>query len=571
VTKNVRPDVRQIQPREMLAIDSATIRARPEGFFWLWSPPARQTERNGSVAVVHVRGPLEHHDDGWGDSYDAICKRVEKALQGQDVVDSWTREQSWRSSPQPPECPDATPPSSVVLCIDSPGGVVAGLNETVAKLAKTARAAGIPLVAYVDEMAASAAYALACSCSEIVCPRSAILGSVGVISTMVDQTAADAEAGLRFVTITSGDRKADGHPHVPIEDEAIAAERSRVMQLAGQFWEIVAKSRGLSLEKIEGFQAAIFLGREAKKAGLADRVQGWDALLKRLNGLDNPEGTSSASDGTNNVSPSGERMNITALIKRTEAKIAAEKDPAKLSALYANLASYKKTEKHVEHTKTEEEEGEEDDADEAEEAKGNETDRGDDEKDDEDDDEDDDDAKKSKKAKSESEAGDDKKAMLAVYRAASEATGKSGRSVVGAIAALVAEAKQVPALRERVASIEAREKAAEKDNLIGRAKAERRITPAEAKTLASKKLDFVQGFLDMRPNALVATEDGELRVPSGKEHADLSADALKQIDQAMAAMPDGTTKEAKEAMKAKLLENARKAIAETNGAAVGRH
>ncbi|MGA7202274.1 MAG: S49 family peptidase, partial [Candidatus Cybelea sp.] len=429
--------------------------------------------------------------------------RVERALAGTDAADAWQRDQSWRSKPEPPECPEPDPPKALVLRIDSPGGVVSGLNEAVAKMQKLAAKSGVKLVAYVDEMAASAAYAVACACAEVVCPRSAILGSIGVISTMVDQTAAEAEMGLKFVTITSGDRKADGHPHVPIEDDAVAAERARVMELAGQFWEIVSEARGLPISKVEGFQAGIFLGREAKKARLADRVQGWDSLLKRLeaeSGLDKNSQTSSTSSNgvTGNVSPRSPRMTALAkLIADTKAKIAKEDDPDKLAALASSLASYKKTEKHVEHVKTEEDDGEEDE--EEEEAKGNETDRGDDPEDDEDDD-----AKKSKKASGKSADEEEAKAMLAVYRAATKATGKTGRSVVGAITALIEEAKAVPALRERVAKIEQRDRKAERENLLARAKAERRISPAEAKTLATKKIDFVKSYLEMRPNAIVA-------------------------------------------------------------------
>lgn len=301
-------------------------------------------------------------------------------------------------------------------------------------------------------------------------------------------------------------------------------------------------------------------------------------------------------------------MDLAALIKKTKAAIATEEDPAKLAALAADLAAYKKTEKHVEHTKTEEGDDEEDEEEEeaAAGAKGNETDRNDDEEDDEEDD----DAKKTKKAKalvkktkaaiqsetdpvkiaalksklatyramveltatSAAPAGaPDQKAMLAVYQAACEATGKTGKQVAGALAALVAEAKELPELRKRVAKIEQDKRIDKRDSLIATAKAERRITRHEAKTLASKKLDFVQDFLDMRPNALVATDEGELLKPSGKENADLPPFALAEINSALAALPEATTKEAREAMREKLIANARKAIAETNGAAVGRH
>jgi ClpP class serine protease len=456
--------------------------------------------------------------------------------------------------------------------------VVAGLNESVRKLRRCALDAGIPLKAYVDEMAASAAYAIACACDEIVCPRSAILGSVGVISTMVDQTAADEEAGLRFVTITSGNRKADGHPHVPIEDDAVAAERSRVMTLAGEFFQLVSESRELSVDQIRGFQAGIFLGRAARKAGLADAVMGWDAYLEKL-GLDNGKPSKSPSPVSPTRQPALGDAKMNKQIDRLKAQIAKEKDPAKLAALATQLAGYKKTEKHVEHVKTEEEDDEEE-SEESEEAKGNETDRSDEPEDDEekDDEEEDDEEseesekKSTKKSSKKSEEQEEAKAMRAVYKAACQATGKSGKRVAGALAALLAEAREMPALRSRVARIEKNERKAKREGMVESAKAQRRITPHEAKVLASKSLEFVTDYLAMRPNAIVSGHDDELLVPSGKEHADLPSSAMQEIDRAVAAQyPDGAAPEKRELFKAKLVENARKAIAEMNGAAVGRH
>ena len=64
-------------------------------------PPNR---RIGTTAIVSVRGPLAHHRDPFFDSYEAVRGRVADAI--------------------------AARPSMVVLDIDSPGGLVAGMLET---------------------------------------------------------------------------------------------------------------------------------------------------------------------------------------------------------------------------------------------------------------------------------------------------------------------------------------------------------------------------------------------------------------------------------------------------------
>jgi ClpP class serine protease len=258
---------RVIARGELLAVSSDVVQEDRGAFFWLFAPPTPKNERCGSVMVVRVSGPLDYHDDSGCDSYEAIVCRLKCAFAGKlDEEDTATE-----------------PPSAVVMRIDSPGGAVAGLHETFKTIRKMRRQAGIPLYAYVDEAAYSAAYALSCAADDIIIPRSGFCGSIGVISTLVDQTAADKKAGLRFVILTSGARKADGHVHAPVTDEMIAEEAPRVIQLARQFYKDVRLARGLSLDTIRGFEAKRFLGFEATEAGVAGAVMGWGELMSELN------------------------------------------------------------------------------------------------------------------------------------------------------------------------------------------------------------------------------------------------------------------------------------------------
>ncbi len=521
--------IRRIRPGEPLAIDPKYLRQSRDAFFWLFAAPIQETEyREDGVAVVHVRGPLEHHEDPCADSYDAIRQRAEEAF----------------------ACEDAR---AVVLCVDSPGGVVSGLNECVEALRRCAKSSGKRFVAYVDEMATSAAYALSCACDEIVVPPSAITGSIGVISTMVDVTAADEMMGLRFVTIASGTRKTDGHPHVPISDAAVAAESRRVDKLAMQFFRMVKASRGLPIAKIQAFQAGIFLGKEAVTAGIADAVLSYDELMSTLSdtsiGGSQPKslaqpGTSEPSSvlahrGTPKESPMP--LSLDALIKRTEAAIASEKDKTKLTELAASLGAYKKTKHSIEKHETEEGEEEDD-----EEADGNETDRGDDPDKDEDDDEDDEKksaaapVKKStsKTKKSEEEAedeGDEAEALAALVR---RATGKRGAAAQGALEGLISKAKAADGLASRLEALETARKREARDLVVDRALASNRVTKKEAAILKKKPMAHVEAFLEARPHGLIYTQSEDLPVPQMQNldgSSILPPDLEKQIQQAVAA------------------------------------
>jgi hypothetical protein len=106
--------------------------------------------------------------------------------------------------------------------------------------------------------------------------------------------------------------------------------------------------------------------------------------------------------------------------------------------------------------------------------------------------------------------------------------------------------------------------------MVSTALAERKLSPHEAKTLHTKSIEFVTDFLAMRPNALVSNLDEELSAPSGQEHADLPGWAHADIEAALASM-SGASAESQAAMKTQLVDSARKTLAASNGAAVGRH
>src|ERR1019366_943680 len=151
----------------------------------------------------------------------------------------------------------------------------------------------IPLVAFIDETAAPAGHGLCSGCEEILAPPPAIIGSAGVASTIASQARHDAEDGIDFVLITSGARKADGNPHALIEDDAIAAERGRIEELAAQFFILASDARGISTKKIAALEAGIFLGKttkidDARDVGLVDEIISFDAAMALLDTGETP-------------------------------------------------------------------------------------------------------------------------------------------------------------------------------------------------------------------------------------------------------------------------------------------
>jgi signal peptide peptidase SppA len=243
---------RRYKREGLLALD-------PRACFGLFGAPRRESDAQGNVAVVSIRGPLNHHA-GWFDSYDEILQRVQEALESSAAA--------------------------VVMKFDSPGGDVSGMVETARSLRAKSLAAKKPLIAYVDEQAGSAAYALACAAERIVVPSTGFVGSIGIINMRVDASAAAKQGGVGFYAITSGARKADGHPQIPMTEAELLSTQSMVDSIANTFFELVEELRGVPAEDSRALQARIFHGAAAVKAGLADEVMSFEELLASIASAD---------------------------------------------------------------------------------------------------------------------------------------------------------------------------------------------------------------------------------------------------------------------------------------------
>lgn len=232
------------------------MRADLWGMLFGVEEPGEAFELRGNSAIVSIEGPLTHHAEWFWDSYDAIKGRVTAALE--------------------------SPADFVVLRIDSPGGDVSGCFETVRELRAMAAKAGKRIVSYADGMAASAGYALACAGDLVAVPETGFVGSIGVISTLVDTVQMDRARGLNFAVVASGERKRFGHPNVPLSDAAIANTQTQVDGLAELFFELVSEARGMPAAAVEALEAGVLFGAEAVTAKLADRVCTFDELLEAI-------------------------------------------------------------------------------------------------------------------------------------------------------------------------------------------------------------------------------------------------------------------------------------------------
>jgi capsid assembly protease len=170
----------------------------------------------------------------------------------------------------------------VILDVDSAGGEVGGLFDLVDRISAIRAAGGKPLWAVANESALSAAYAIASAADRVYVTRTGEVGSIGVVAVHVDESGADAKAGLSWAFVFAGERKIDANAHEPLSERARAAIQADVDRLYGELCALIAANRGVSSEAMRATNAAIYRGELAVRAGLADRVGPLDLAIAEM-------------------------------------------------------------------------------------------------------------------------------------------------------------------------------------------------------------------------------------------------------------------------------------------------
>jgi signal peptide peptidase SppA len=261
-------------------ITNAPLYATPSGAFALYEwhieafapavdPSGRgaaapYTVANGGVAILPVRGELVNRssldDAAWGlTSYEGLRSALRMAERDHRV-------------------------RSLVLDIDSPGGELAGATETAAIVSDVATTK--PVVAYINSLAGSAAYAIAAAASEIIATPSATLGSIGVVWLHLDRSKMLSDAGFKPTLLHAGAFKTDGNSLEILGPNA----RARIQALLDGAYELLLTSIGkhrpaLGAAGARATEAGLFMGQAAVGAGLADRVGDLSFALGRAKAL----------------------------------------------------------------------------------------------------------------------------------------------------------------------------------------------------------------------------------------------------------------------------------------------
>jgi serine protease SohB len=171
---------------------------------------------------------------------------------------------------------------AVALAVNSPGGSAVQSSLIARRIRALAGEKKVPVLAFVEDIAASGGYWLATAGDEIFADHSSILGSIGVISAGFGFQDLLERIGVERRVHTAGPRKAMLDPFRPEQPEDIARLVSLQQEIHDNFKAQVRERRGARLkgEEAELFGGEIWTARGALARGLIDGIGELRATLR---------------------------------------------------------------------------------------------------------------------------------------------------------------------------------------------------------------------------------------------------------------------------------------------------
>lgn len=224
------------------------------------SPKTRSVmTETGPATQAAQPGYVPFNEETWfvasGDSLPAVPENTYVFLVWGTLGRGWTSWERWifdaievdelisaiQKTPEGSKC---------VLWFRSPGGIVTGIPETAAALRKLG--AKRQLVAFSDELCASAAEWLACQCGTIYGTPTSDWGSIGVYLAFYDYCAMLEQIGVKLELFRSGQFKGRGLMGLALSDADREQLQAGVMEMFQQFTADVLRNRAIPDEAMQG-------------------------------------------------------------------------------------------------------------------------------------------------------------------------------------------------------------------------------------------------------------------------------------------------------------------------------
>jgi signal peptide peptidase SppA len=171
---------------------------------------------------------------------------------------------------------------AVALAINSPGGSPVQSALIAQRIRLLAAEKKLPVIAFVEDVAASGGYWLACAADEIIADGASIVGSIGVVSSGFGFKDLIGKLGIERRVYTSGEKKAMLDPFRDEDPQDVARLKRLQAEIHDGFKDWVRERRGA---KLKGDETVLFSGefwtaRRGLELGLVDSLGELRAVLQ---------------------------------------------------------------------------------------------------------------------------------------------------------------------------------------------------------------------------------------------------------------------------------------------------
>lgn len=229
------------------------------GFLFFLNSDRTKLETQDHVAVVEIRGTIMA-----GES--ASAQQINAALR-----EAFKNEHS----------------QAVILRINSPGGSPVQAEMIYDEINRLRAQYNKPVYAAIEDVGASAAYYIAAAADDIYVSRSAIVGSIGVLTNQFGFVDLMDKLGVERRLMTSGGHKGIMDPFSPMTPEDEVFVRNMLNQIHVTFIDAVKAGRGERLQiDNDTFSGLFWIGRESIDRGLADNFGTVESIARDVVGVE---------------------------------------------------------------------------------------------------------------------------------------------------------------------------------------------------------------------------------------------------------------------------------------------
>jgi signal peptide peptidase SppA len=211
------------------------------------------TKKKKVVSVVRLKGVISPGIGGFSQapslSFETMKKDIDKAFAEPGLV-------------------------AVALSINSPGGAAVQAELIHKYIRALSHQKQVPTYSFVEDVAASGGYWLACTSDEIYASENSIVGSIGVIAAGFGFTKAIQKLGIERRIIVQGKNKSIYDPFLPVKEVDVNIVKSIQKDIYASFMKLVIERRGPKLSKDldKVFSGQFWSGKTGLSLGLIDGI-----------------------------------------------------------------------------------------------------------------------------------------------------------------------------------------------------------------------------------------------------------------------------------------------------------